>query len=134
MVGMMGMELRAGLEGVGIRVSIDKDLGMAMGFIGSIQVTLMLVSGVVGRAMALEFRLVLMVAVLLGSLSVVSNMALVATISGQFFNFDETPTFPILFFFFFFLCFFFFFFFLFFFFLFIYNFINYFQFLEIFLD
>lgn len=57
---------------------------MGLGFIGSIQVILMLENGVMGRVMGLEFKLALMLAAMLVSSSVGSSMALVATTSGEF--------------------------------------------------
>lgn len=57
---------------------------MGLGFIGSIQVILMLENGVMGRVMGLEFKLALMLAAMLVCSSVGSSMALVATTSGDF--------------------------------------------------
>lgn len=76
----MGMGLRGGLEEADTRVNIGKDRGMAMGFIDSTQGTLMQGSGAMGRAMALECRLALMVAAMLVNSSMALSMALVATI------------------------------------------------------
>lgn len=86
MGGTMGMGLRGGLEEADTRVNIDKDRGMGMGFIDSTQGTLMLGSGAMGRAMALECRLALMVAAMLVNSSMALSMALVATILGKFFK------------------------------------------------
>ncbi|BBG95652.1 Histone H3 K4-specific methyltransferase SET7/9 family protein [Prunus dulcis] len=80
MGGTMGMGLRGGLEEADTRVNIDKDRGMGMGFIDSTQGTLMLGSGAMGRAMALECKLALMVAAMLVNSSMALSMAMVATI------------------------------------------------------
>lgn len=59
---------------------------MDLGFIVFILGILLLVNGAMGSIMGLVFNLVLMAAVMLGSSSVVLNMALVATISEMVTN------------------------------------------------
>jgi hypothetical protein len=58
---------------------------MVMESIGFIQGTLMLVNGSMGRVMVLECRLVVMGVAMLVNSSVLLNMALVFTISGDLF-------------------------------------------------
>lgn len=58
---------------------------MGLGFTGFIRGICMWESGLEGRVTVLELRLALMGAVMLGSSSVVSSMALVVTILGEFF-------------------------------------------------
>lgn len=82
MEGMMGTALRVGPEGVDTKGSIGRDRGMDMVFISFIQGIHILENGVMDKVMGLEFKLVLMGAVTLGSSSVVLNMALDVTISG----------------------------------------------------
>lgn len=84
MPSMMGMELRAGLEVVDTRVNIDKDPGMVMEFIDFTLGTLTQGSGVMGRVMVWEYRLALMVAVMLVNSSMELSMDLAATILGEF--------------------------------------------------
>ena len=66
---------------------------MAMELTSSTQETPIRRSGVKGRAMVLEFNLALMVAVILVNSSALSNMALVATISGRFSTLMEFSSF-----------------------------------------
>lgn len=79
---MMGMEWRLGREVVGIGGSIDKGLGMVLVYIGFILEMCMLVSGQMGRAMAVELILARMVAAMLANLSGALSMAVATTISG----------------------------------------------------
>lgn len=60
---------------------------MGLGFIGTIQGMFMLVSGLMGSAMAVEFILARMVVSTLENSSGVLNMDLVITISGKVFFF-----------------------------------------------
>jgi|APAra0007618328_1042625.scaffolds.fasta_scaffold16764_2 hypothetical protein len=81
---MMVMGLRVGLEEVDIKVNIGKVLDMVLVFIDSTLVIVMLVSGLMVKAMVLVFNLVLMVALTLVSLDLVLSMVLVLTISGMY--------------------------------------------------
>lgn len=61
---MMVMESRVGLEEVDIKVTIDKVLDMVMEFTDSTLEIVMLVNGLMVKAMDLVFSLVLMVALM----------------------------------------------------------------------
>lgn len=79
----MVMESSVGLKEVNIKDSISKDLDMVMEFTGFTPEILTPVNGLTVKAMALVFKLVLMVALLSENSNLVSNMDLVLTISGN---------------------------------------------------
>ena len=79
----MVMGSRAGLEGVDTKASIGKGLDMVTEFTDSTLVIATLASGLMVKAMALVFSLVLMVAPMLVNQDLVSNMVLDLTISGK---------------------------------------------------
>ncbi|EFH65411.1 hypothetical protein ARALYDRAFT_339925 [Arabidopsis lyrata subsp. lyrata] len=79
----MVMESSVGLKEVNIKDSISKDLDMVMEFTGFTPEILTPVNGLTVKAMALVFKLVLMVALLSENSNLVSNMDLVLTISGK---------------------------------------------------
>jgi hypothetical protein len=83
MEGTMVMESSVGLKEVNIKDSISKDLDMVLEFTGFTPEILTLVNGLTVKAMALEFKLVLMEALLSENSNLVSNMDLVLTISGN---------------------------------------------------
>lgn len=80
---MMATELRLGQEVADIEDSIDRGLGMVLGFIDFILVMYMLGSGLVGKAMGAEYIHVRMEAAMLENSSGVLSMGSVTTISGN---------------------------------------------------
>lgn len=90
MGGTMVMGSRAGLEGVDTKASIGKVLDMVTEFTDSTLVIATLASGLMVKAMALVFSLVLMVAPMLVNQDLVSNMVLDLTISEMEISMQES--------------------------------------------
>ena len=89
MGGTMAMASRAGRRGVVTGASIDRVLDMDLEYISSTRGIPVPVSGVMAKAMALDFRLALMVAAMLASSSAALSMVLDVTTSGKFAIIEE---------------------------------------------